>query len=103
MPTSFFWIKLWFCGNTSINKSFEGVNMTNSEKLQYIKTEILNLKGQHVNLVVNKGRKKIIRFNGVIENVYPSMFVIKPIENVDLDRTSFSYNDVLCGDISYTI
>ena len=77
--------------------------MTNAEKLQNVKLEILNLKGKSVNLIVNKGRKKIVKFNGVIENVYPSMFVIKPNENVDLDRTSFSYNDVLCGDIAYKI
>ena len=77
--------------------------MTNAEKLQNVKSEILNLKGKSVNLIVNKGRKKIVKFKGVIENVYPSMFVIKPNENVDLDRTSFSYNDVLCGDIAYKI
>lgn len=77
--------------------------MTNAEKLQNVKSEILNLKGKSVNLIVNKGRKKIVKFNGVIENVYPSMFVIKPNENVELDRTSFSYNDVLCGDIAYKI
>ena len=77
--------------------------MTNAEKLQNVKSEILNLKGKSINLIVNKGRKKIVKFNGVIENVYPSMFVIKPNENVELDRTSFSYNDVLCGDIAYKI
>ena len=77
--------------------------MTNAEKLQNVKTEILNLKGKDVNLTVNKGRKKIVKFKGIIESVYPSMFVIKPNDNVDLDRTSFSYNDVLCGDITYKI
>ena len=77
--------------------------MTNAEKLQNVKTEILNLKGKDVNLIVNKGRKKIVKFKGIIESVYPSMFVIKPNDNVDLDRTSFSYNDVLCGDITYKI
>ena len=77
--------------------------MTNSEKLQKVKEEILNLKGKDVNLVVNKGRKKIIKFIGIIDSVYPSMFIIKPKEFVDLDRTSYSYNDVLCGDISYKL
>lgn len=71
------------------------------EKLQNVKDEIMQLKGQDIRLIVNKGRKKIVKFNGIIERVYPSMFVIKPIENVELERTSYSYNDVLCGDISY--
>ncbi len=71
------------------------------EKLQNVKDEIMQLKGQDIRLIVNKGRKKIVKFNGIIESVYPSMFVIKPKENVELERTSYSYNDVLCGDISY--
>lgn len=77
--------------------------MTNAEKLQCVKDEIFNLKGKSIKLMVNKGRKKIIRFNGIIESVYPSMFIIKPNESVDLERTSYSYNDVLCGDISYKV
>ena len=75
--------------------------MTNAEKLQNVKDEIFCLKGKELDFLVNKGRKKIVKFNGIIESVYPSMFVIKPNENVELDRTSFSYNDVVCGDISF--
>ena len=65
--------------------------------------EIERLKGSNISMEVNKGRKRIEKYQGIIENVYPSMFVIKPNENVELDRTSFSYNDVLCGDIAYKI
>ena len=75
--------------------------MTNSEKLQAVKDEIQNLKGKTLRLIVNKGRKKIVKFDGLIESVYPSMFVIKPNKFVDLERRCYSYNDVLCGDISY--
>ena len=44
------------------------------EKLQNVKDEIMQLKGQDIKLIVNKGRKKIVKFNGIIESVYPSMF-----------------------------
>ena len=64
-----------------------------------VKQNLENLVGKDVDLVVNKGRKKIIKFNAKILNVYPSMFVISPNESVDLDRTSYSFNDVMCGDI----
>ena len=77
--------------------------MTNAEKLQNVKDEDFNLLGKDLYLTVNKGRKKIIKFNGVIESVYPSMFIIKSTECVDLDRTSYSYNDVLCGDITFNV
>ncbi len=75
--------------------------ISSANKLQNVKEEIMNLKGKDIRLTVNKGRKKIVKFCGIIENVYPSMFIIKPMEDVELERTSFSYNDVLCGDISY--
>ncbi len=68
-----------------------------------VKTLLEDLVGKNVDLVVNKGRKKLIKFNAKIENVYPSMFVISPNENVDLDRFSYSFNDVMCGDIKIMV
>ena len=56
-----------------------------------VKQNLENLVGKDVDLVVNKGRKKIIKFNAKILNVYPSMFVISPNESVDLDRTSYHF------------
>lgn len=66
-----------------------------------IKEKIMALKGASVLMEVNKGRNRIVKLNAVIEQVYPSMFVIKPQGKVDLDRFSYSYNDVLCGDINF--
>ncbi len=68
-----------------------------------VKALLEDLVGKNVDLVVNKGRKKLIKFNAKIENVYPSMFVISPNENVDLDRFSYSFNDVMCGDIKIMV
>lgn len=64
-----------------------------------VKQNLEQLVGSNVDLLVNKGRKKIIKFNAKILGVYPSMFTICPNENVELDRTSYSFNDVMCGDI----
>ncbi len=65
------------------------------------KAKINSLKGQEVNCVINKGRNKLVKTKVVVEQVYPSMFVIKPLVQVDLDRLSYSYNDILCGDIKF--
>ncbi len=73
------------------------------DRLQEVKDKVSKLKGKDIYLIVNKGRKKIVRFNGIIESVYPGMFIIKPSEEVDLDRRSYSYNDVLCGDITFKL
>ncbi|MBQ9791701.1 MAG: Veg family protein [Clostridia bacterium] len=66
-----------------------------------VKQKVMCLKGKNVNLAVNKGRNKIVKLTAIITEVYPSMFVISPVTKVDLDRKSYSYNDVLCGDVKF--
>jgi len=73
--------------------------MKNTISLTEVKDKINSLKGQNIHLKVNKGRNKIVSLTAIIDQVYPSMFVISPTCSVDLDRKSYSYNDVLCGDI----
>ena len=66
-----------------------------------IKNKVNALKGQNIALKINKGRNKIVSLTAIIDQVYPSMFVIHPTSDVDLDRKSYSYSDVLCGDIKF--
>ena len=75
--------------------------MKNQSQLTEVKDKISSLKGQNIHLKVNKGRNKIVTLTAIIDQVYPSMFVISPTSPVDLDRKSYSYNDVLCGDIKF--
>ncbi len=63
-----------------------------------IKRKILSLKGEEVEMNVNRGRKKFDTINGVIQDVYPSVFtVIVKEQNSQLQ--TFSYYDVLCGNV----
>ena len=66
-----------------------------------VKNKVSELKGQNIQLKVNKGRNKIVSLTAIIDQVYPSMFVINPTSKVDLDRKSYSYSDVLCGDVVF--
>lgn len=65
--------------------------------LSEIKDKIKNLKGQSVTLSINRGRKKIDIVTAIINDVYPSVFTIK----VDEKLQTFSYFDVLCGDVVF--
>ncbi len=65
--------------------------------LSEIKDKIKNLKGQSVTLSINRGRKKIDTVTATINDVYPSVFTIK----VDEKLQTFSYFDVLCGDVVF--
>ncbi len=63
-----------------------------------IKRKILSLKGEEVEMNVNRGRKKFDTINGVIQDIYPSVFtVIVKEQNSQLQ--TFSYYDVLCGNV----
>ncbi len=67
--------------------------------LEEAKLKILALKGSKVEMDVNRGRKKIDKVSGVIKDVYPSVFTVQTTtEKVQ----TFSYYDVLCGNIKFT-
>ena len=59
--------------------------------------EIEKLKGESVSMEVNKGRRRIEKYQGIIENVYPSIFTVNIGEGKN--PLSCSYTEVLCGDV----
>ena len=59
--------------------------------------EINRLKGANISMEVNKGRKKIEKYQGIIENVYPSIFTVNIGDGKN--PLSYSYNEVLCGTV----
>ena len=63
--------------------------------LEEVKQKILSLKGTCVEMNINRGRKKIDTVSGVIKDVYPSVFTVK----VESSLQTFSYFDVLCGNV----
>ena len=68
--------------------------------LDEIKLKISNLKGQNVQMSINRGRKRIESVNATIKDVYPSVFTIK---TPDHKLQTFSYFDVMCGDIVFEL
>ena len=66
----------------------------NVNALDEIKQKIAYLRGNQINLSVNRGRKKIDKLEGCIENTYPSVFTFLTTTNA---RETFSYFDILCG------
>ncbi len=74
---------------------------SSSVRLDEVKSIVKQLQGKNIAMIVNKGRNKLVKLNATIDKVYPSMFIIKPEEASELDRTSFSYSDILCGDIKF--
>ena len=67
--------------------------------VENIKQKILELKGKEVDLKINRGRRKISSIRARIEDVYPSVFTVKscPLDNGSI--FTYSYNDILCGEV----
>ncbi len=67
--------------------------------LEEIKLKITSLKGQDVQMSINRGRKKIESLSATIKDVYPSVFTIK---TKDDKLQTFSYFDVMCGNVVFS-
>ncbi len=67
-----------------------------ARSVEDVKKSIAELKGKDLSVSVNKGRKKTVRLDGVIVDMFPSVFTFRAAAG---DLVSFSYSDVICGDI----
>jgi uncharacterized protein Veg len=70
--------------------------MAEKSDLFQIKKDIETYIGQKVQLKANKGRKKAFIKEGVLENSYPSIFIVKFENDYEtIRRVSYSYTDIL--------
>jgi uncharacterized protein Veg len=78
--------------------------MIDKADLHHIKNTIENCIGLKIQLKSNKGRKKSMINEGILENTYQSIFVVK--YNTEFDTTrriSFSYTDVLTKSVEVVV
>ncbi len=64
-----------------------------------VKRTIRDYFHRQVDVTVNLGRNKIVRFSGELSGVYPALFTVRPSEEGFLGKTSYSYAEVLCGSV----
>lgn len=70
--------------------------------IEQVKKDINTLKGRALKVSVNKGRKRIVKYDGEIIEIYPSVFTLKITGDKNIEKLSCSYSDVICGDIKLT-
>ena len=72
--------------------------------LDALKNQVQKNIGKKVVIKADKGRNKIITKTGIIENVFPSLFTIKIINEFDQERTvSYTYSDLLTSTVELQI
>lgn len=78
--------------------------MAEKSDLFQIKKNIETCIGEKVQLKANKGRKKAFIKEGVLENSYPSIFIVKfENEYETIRRVSYSYTDILTKAVELVI
>lgn len=72
------------------------MKVTGRNALEKIRADLESHVGKTVRLKANQGRKKTIEAEGVLEQTYPKIFVVKLTGGSDaVKRVSFSYADIL--------
>ncbi|MEW9702446.1 biofilm formation stimulator Veg [Paenibacillus sp. SI8] len=59
--------------------------------------------GQKIMLRANGGRRKTIERSGVLEETYPSVFIVKLDQEAAFKRVSYSYADILTESVEVTV
>lgn len=74
--------------------------MASKHSIEEIKKGIEKHLGEDIIVKANKGRKKIVVREGVLEDAYSDVFVVRLKSNYDTStRVSFSYADILTATV----
>lgn len=63
-----------------------------------VKTAVEKMQNKTVKVTQNLGRNKYVSYIGVVKGVYPALFTVEPNAPYN-GKTSFSYSDILCGNV----
>ncbi|MCL1988307.1 MAG: Veg family protein [Firmicutes bacterium] len=78
--------------------------MLEKSDIALVRDDIQKIVGSKVSIETNKGRHKSVVNQGIISNVYPSIFTVQLDEGSETSRKlSFSYTDVLTNTVEITL
>lgn len=75
----------------------------NVNSIQRIKLDLEACIGKRVKVRANRGRKRVVEAEGILENTYPKLFVVRLDDTHSLDRLSYTYADVLTKVVEVTV
>ncbi|MDD7592666.1 MAG: Veg family protein [Peptoniphilaceae bacterium] len=78
--------------------------MQENNQIQAIRNEVEQYIGHKVVVRADKGRKRIVTKEGVIENAFDEVFTVRISNSFDMERTvSYTYTDVLTSTVQLTV
>lgn len=70
-----------------------------SKNIKDIKQMVSDCRAQRVAVKINLGRNKSVSYSGILSEIYPALFTVKPDDENFLGKTAYSYSEVLCGTV----
>lgn len=93
-----------FCPRNTGSKLWKVGCFIEKNILIRIRKDIEKCIGKTVILKANKGRKKTVVKEGILEAAYPNLFIVKINNDHDNPRkVSYTYSDVLTGTVEVTV
>lgn len=78
--------------------------MQANNMIDSIRSEVEENIGRRVVVKADKGRKRIITNEGIIENAFDDVFTVRINNEFDEERTaSYSYSDILTSTVRLTV
>lgn len=79
--------------------------MIAKEEIMLVRKQVDKYIGSKVLIKANKGRKRVVIKEGVLQSTYPSIFIVKvQNENQDSFRTvSYSYTDIITNNVELSL
>lgn len=78
--------------------------MATKATLTEIRKSVESCIGSKVLLRTNKGKRKVNVKEGIIEDAFPSVFIVKVNAGLDTERrVSYSYSDILTDTVEITL
>lgn len=71
----------------------------NTESINQVKDTINCLKSKRVEVTLNLGRNKFVKFFGKLSEVYPALFTVTPFDKNFKGKTTYSYAEYMCGKV----
>lgn len=70
-----------------------------TQSIVEIKQMVKDCSAKRIAVKVNLGRNKSVSYLGTLSGIYPSLFTVQPDDKGFLGKTTYSYSDVLCGNV----
>ncbi len=65
--------------------------------LSQVKQTIERLNHKSVDVTLNLGRNKFVKFKAKLVGVYPALFTVEPFDKSFKGKTAYSYSEYMCG------